>query len=93
MEKKLRELIGQPNIWLYIKSSNGWLKNVEILDVEPDTITFRYQHESPDEVKVWEKTTRLENVLEIDIRLVAVPKCEQKIQGMKDKFTRLLEQE
>ena len=93
MENKLRELIGQPNVWLYIKSSNGWLKNVEILDVEPDTITFRYQHESSDEVKVWEKTTRLENVLEIDLRLVAVPKCEHKIQNMRDKFTRLLEQE
>ena len=93
MENKLRKLIGQPNVWLYIKSSNGWLKNVEILDVESDIITFRYQHESSDEVKVWEKTTRLENVLEIDLRLVAVPKCEQKIQNMKDKFTRLLEQE
>jgi len=93
MEKKLRELIGEPNVWLYIKSSNGWLKNVEILDVEPDIITFRYQHESNDEVKVWEKTTRLENVLEIDVRLVSVPKCDRKIQHMKDKFSRLLEQE
>ncbi|MEL6581232.1 MAG: DUF6679 family protein [Cyanobacteria bacterium J06621_12] len=93
MKSKLQELIGQPNVWLYIKSSNGWLKNVEILEVDFDTITFRYQHESASEVKVWEKTTRLENILEIDIRLVTVPKCEQKIQGMKDKFTRLLEQE
>ena len=93
MENKLRELIGQPNVWLYIKSSSGWLKNVEILDVETDIITFRYQHESSEEVKVWEKTTRLENVLEIDIRLVTVPKCEHKIQSMRDKYTRLLEQE
>ena len=93
MENKLRELIGLPNVWLYIKSSNGWLKNVEILEVESDTITFRYQHESSDEVKVWEKTTRLENVLEIDLRLVAVPKCEHKIQHMRNRFTRLLEQE
>jgi len=93
MENKLRELIGQSNVWLYIKSSNGWLKNVEILDVESGIITFRYQHESSEEIKVWEKTTRIENVLEIDLRLVAVPKCEEKIQGMRDKFTRLLEQE
>ena len=93
MENKLRGLIGQANVWLYIKSSNGWLKEVEILEVESDTITFRYQHESPAEVKVWEKTTRIENILEIDIRLVTVPKCEHKIQNMRDKFTRLLEQE
>ncbi len=93
MKNKLQELIGKPNVWLYIKSSNGWLKNVEILEVESDIITFRYQHESADEVKVWEKTTRLENILEIDIRLVAVPKCDRKIQDMKDRFTRLLEQD
>lgn len=93
MENKLRGLIGQSNVWLYIKSSSGWLKNVEILEVESDIITFRYQHESSEEVKVWEKTTRLENVLEIDLRLVTVPKCEHKIQNMRDKFSRLLEQE
>ena len=62
MESKLKELIGQPNIWLYVKSSNGGLKNVEILEVESNTITFRYQHESAAELKVWEKTTRLENI-------------------------------
>ena len=93
MENKLRELIGQPNVWLFIKSSNGWLKNVEILDVEFETVTFRYQHESNSEVRVWEKITRLENILEIDVRLITVPKCEQKIQDMRDKLTRILEQE
>ena len=89
----MRELIGQSNIWLYIQSSNGWLKNVEILEVGSETITFRYQHESSAEVNVWEKTTRIANVLEIDVRLVTVPKCEQEIQNMRDKLTRILEQE
>ena len=93
MESKLRELIGQPNVWLYINSSNGWLKNAEILEVDSNTVTFRYQHESSGEVKIWEKTTRLENVLEIDLRLVTVPKCEQKMQQMKNKLTKMLEQE
>ncbi|MEL6495151.1 MAG: DUF6679 family protein [Cyanobacteria bacterium J06623_7] len=93
MESKLQELIGQPNVWLYVQSSNGWLKNVEILEVESDTLTFRYQHESNSEVKVWEKTTRLDNILEIDVRVVAVPKCDRKIQDMKDRLGRLLEQE
>lgn len=93
MEDKLRELIGQSNVWLFIQSSNGWLKNVEILEVESETITFRYQHESISEVKVWEKTTRLENILEIDVRLVAVPKGEHEIRDMRNKLTRILEQE
>lgn len=93
MEDKLKELIGQSDIWLFIKSSNGWVKNVEILNVQQEIVTFRYQHESPEEVKIWEKTTRLDNILEIDIRLVAVPKGEQKLNDMRAKLTRLLEQE
>ena len=93
MEQKLRELIGKSNIWLFIKSSNGWVKNVEILDVDSETLSFRYQHESSAETKVWEKTTRLENILEIDIRVTAIPKCEEKLQDMRNRFTRLLEQE
>ena len=93
MESKLRELIGQSNVWLYVQSSNGWLKNVEILEVDSDTVTFRYQHESSTETKIWEKTTRLDNILEIDLRLVAVPKCERQIERMKNSLSRLLEQE
>lgn len=93
METKLQELIGQPNVWLYIKSSNGWVKNVEIIEVDSDTVTFRYQHESAEEVKVWEKTTRLDNILEIDLRVVAVPKCDGKMLDVRNKLSRLLEQE
>lgn len=93
METKLQELIGQPNVWLYIKSSNGWVKNVEILEVESDTITFRYQHESAEEMKIWEKTTRLDNILEIDLRLVALPKCDGKMRDVRSNLSRLLEQE
>lgn len=93
MEKKLKELIGQPDIWLFIKSSNGWVKNVEILDVDSDTVSFRYQHESSAETKVWEKTTRLDNIVEIDIRVAAIPKCEQQLGNMRNKLSKLLEQE
>ncbi|MGD1918235.1 MAG: DUF6679 family protein [Pleurocapsa sp.] len=46
MEEKLKELVGQSDIWLFVRSSNGWVKNVEILDVDSETVSFRYQHES-----------------------------------------------
>ncbi len=92
MEDKLKGLVGQSDIWLFIRSSNGWVKNVEILDVDSETVSFRYQHESVFETKVWEKTTRLENVSEIDIRVTAIPKCEEKLQDVRNKLTRLLEE-
>lgn len=93
MENKLKELMGKPNVWLYVKSSNGWIKNVEILEVNHETVTFRYEHESELESKVWEKTTRLDNIVEVDLRVLAVPKDKQQIENMRQKLTRLLEQE
>ena len=93
MESKLKELIGQSNVWLFVKSSNGWLKNVEILEVDSETVTFCYQYESVTQTKVWEKTTRLDNILEIDIQLVSMQKCSEQMSEIKQKFTRLLEQE
>ncbi len=92
MENKLKELIGQPNVWLFISSSNGWVKNVEILEVNSDTVSFCFQHESSTETKVWEKTTRIENILEIDIQVASIPKCEIKLNQIRHRFTRLIEE-
>ncbi len=93
MESKLKELIGQPNVWLYVQSSKGWIKDVEILDVNAETLTFRYEYQSRSETKVWQKTTRLDNVLEIDIRLSDLPKDELQIENMRDRLTQIWEQE
>ncbi|MGB3756942.1 MAG: DUF6679 family protein [Rivularia sp. (in: cyanobacteria)] len=93
METKLQELIGQQNVWLLVKTSNGWLKNVDILDVNSDTVTFRYESESEVDSKVWEKTTRIDNIAEIEIRLMEMPKGNKKIQDLRQKFSKLLEQE
>ncbi|MGI2903474.1 DUF6679 family protein [Tolypothrix sp. VBCCA 56010] len=93
MENKLRELIGQPNVWLFVKSSNGWLKNVEILDVSPETVTFRYENESDKERKLWEKTTRIKNVTEIEVRLLAIPKGDGEVQEMKNRLSQIFEKE
>jgi hypothetical protein len=73
MEDKLRECIGQPNVWLYVKSSNSWLKNVKVLTVNSEILTFRYEHESETEKKIWEKTTRIENIAEVDICVLDMP--------------------
>ncbi|BAY46250.1 hypothetical protein SAMD00079811_38580 [Scytonema sp. HK-05] len=93
MESKLKELIGQPNVWLFVKSSNGWLKNVEILDVNLDTVTFRYEHESEAENRVWEKTTRIDNIAEIEVRLLTLPRGDKQVQEIKNRLSKLLEQE
>jgi hypothetical protein len=92
MEKRLRELIGQPGVWLYISSSNGWFKNVEILEVSAETITFRYESESEYERKLWEKTTRIDNIAEIEQRLIVVPKMDKHLDGIRGQLSRLLQQ-
>ncbi len=93
MEKKLRELVGQSSVWLYVKSSNGWFKNVEILEVTHTTITFRYESESEVERKLWEKTTRIDNIAEVEVRLLTVPKVDKKLDAIRGQLSRLLEKE
>ncbi|MEO0457692.1 MAG: DUF6679 family protein [Cyanobacteria bacterium P01_A01_bin.114] len=92
MEQKLKELVGQPGVWLYINSSSGWFKNVEILEVAAETITFRYESESEIERKLWEKTTRIDNIAEIEVRLLVVPKTDQHLDTIRGQLSRLLEQ-
>lgn len=92
MEKRLRSLVGRPGVWLYVKSSNGWFKNVEILEVDTETITFRYESESELERKLWEKTTRIDNIAEIELRLLVVPKADKQLDSIRGQLSRLIQQ-
>ncbi|MGB7085089.1 MAG: DUF6679 family protein [Phormidesmis sp.] len=94
MEGKLRELLGKPGVWLYIQSSGGWFKNVEILDVGDNVVTFQYESESDSERKVWEKTTRIDNVSEIEVRLVVIPKVSNpQLADIRGQLSKLLQQD
>lgn len=94
MEGKLRELVGKSGVWLYLQSSQGWFRNVEILEVDSQVLTFRYESESDTERKVWEKTTRIENVAEIEVRLVTVPKIDTpQLTDIRGQLSRLLQKE
>lgn len=94
MEGKLKDLIGKPGVWLYIQSSSGWFKNVEILEVGDNMLTFRYESESDTERKIWEKTTRVDNVSEIEVRLVVVPKQNNpQLADIRGQLSRLMQQE
>ena len=94
MEGKLKELVGKPGVWLYIQSSNGWFKNVEILEVGNNMLTFRYESESDTERKIWEKTTRVDNVSEIEVRLVVVPKTNNpQLADIRGQLSRLLQKD
>jgi hypothetical protein len=73
MEEKLRKCIGQSDVWLFVKSSNSWLRNVQILDVNSETVNLRYEQQSETDNKTWEKTTRIDNIAEIDICVSAMP--------------------
>jgi hypothetical protein len=94
MEDKLKELVGKAGVWLYIQSSQGWFKNVEILEVGNNVLTFRYESESDTERKVWEKTTRIDNVSEIEVRLVVVPKMNNpQLADIRGQLSKLLQKE
>jgi hypothetical protein len=93
MREKLRELVGRPNVWLYVKSTSSWIRNAQILDVTDKTVTFRYEHEVENEKRFWEKTTRIKNITEVDVKLLTLPKQDDQVAAIKDRLKNLLEQE
>lgn len=89
MRDKLLELVGHTNIWIFLVSQ-GWIANVEILDVTRKTVTLGYYFESDQETRYWEKTTRIRDVIDIDVRFAVCPREGEKLEQVRKKMTDLL---
>ncbi len=90
MKDKLKSLLGKPNVWLYLDSCDTWFREVRILEVTENLITFRFSALTNDVLSVWERTTRIENVSDIDIEISNVPLGEDNLQEIKQKLSEIV---
>lgn len=90
MKDKLKSLIGKPNVWLYLGSCNTWFKEVRILEVTEDWVTFRYSTITHEISSFWERTTRIDNITDIDIEISNVPLYEGHLKNLKDKLSEIV---
>lgn len=92
MKDKLKSLLGKPNVWLYLDSCDTWFKDVRIIEVTENLITFRFSAINNDVLSVWERTTTIDNVTDIDIEISNVPLCEENLKELKHKLSEMVKE-
>ncbi|KKI98796.1 DUF6679 family protein [Prochlorothrix hollandica] len=61
-------------VWIFLRDQQRWIERAQILDIEGDLVTLRYETEEEDEVCSWEEMVRLESIGSVMQRLSMVPR-------------------
>jgi hypothetical protein len=59
---------------LFLRDQQRWIERAQILDVEGDLVTLRYETDDEDEVCAWEEMVRLESIGAVQQKLASVPR-------------------
>lgn len=61
-------------VCLFLRDQQRWIERAQILDIEGDLVTLRYETEEDDETCAWEEMVRLESIGSVTRKLASVPK-------------------
>ncbi len=61
-------------VWIFLRDQQRWIERAQILDIEGDLVTVRYESDEEDEVCSWEEMIRLDSIGSVMQRLATVPK-------------------
>jgi len=59
---------------IFLRDQQRWIDNAQILSLEGDLVTIRYETEEEDEVSSWEEMVRLESIGAVSQELASVPR-------------------
>lgn len=62
----------QRPIWVFLRDQQRWIERAQILDIEGDLVTLRYETEEDDETCAWEEMVRLESIGSVTRKLASV---------------------
>jgi len=75
LHRKIYQLCeAKSDVWIYLRDQGRWLERAQILDIEGDVVTIRYETEDDDEVCSWEEMVRLESIGAVTQRLSSFAK-------------------
>ncbi|ASC73997.1 hypothetical protein XM38_049710 [Halomicronema hongdechloris C2206] len=61
-------------VWIYLRDQQRWIERAQILDIEGDLVTVRYETDEDDELSSWEEMLRLDSIGSIMQKLATVPR-------------------
>ncbi|TAD79567.1 MAG: hypothetical protein EA001_03680 [Oscillatoriales cyanobacterium] len=59
-------------VCIFLRDQQRWIERAQILDIEGDLVTLRYETEEDDENCAWEEMVRLESIGSVTRKLASV---------------------
>ncbi|PPT10544.1 hypothetical protein CKA32_006228 [Geitlerinema sp. FC II] len=61
-------------VCIFLRDQQRWIDRAQILDIEGDLVTLRYESDEEDEICAWEEMVRLESIGSVTQKLASIPK-------------------
>ncbi|MBO9997425.1 MAG: hypothetical protein J7641_00210 [Cyanobacteria bacterium SID2] len=61
-------------VCIFLRDQQRWIDRAQILEIEGDLVTLRYESDEEDELCAWEEMVRLESIGSVSQKLASVPK-------------------
>lgn len=62
-------------VCIFLRDQQRWIEEAQIISLEGDLVTVRYEVEEDDEISSWEEIIRLESIASITHRLASVTRA------------------
>jgi hypothetical protein len=73
LHRKIYQLYSEgQEVWVFLRDQQRWLERAQIVDIEGDLVTLRYETDEEDEVCSWEEMVRLESIGAVTRKLASV---------------------
>lgn len=77
LNRKIYQLcVDGREVSLFLRDQQRWIENAQIVDLEGDLVTIRYEIDDEDEVSSWEEIVRLESIGAVTRKLASVPRSD-----------------
>ncbi|MEB3322614.1 MAG: DUF6679 family protein [Synechococcaceae cyanobacterium] len=59
-------------VWVFLRDQQCWLEEAQVVAIDGDLVTFRYEETDEEEHQSWELSVRLESIGAVSTRLASV---------------------
>lgn len=59
---------------IFLRDQQRWIERAQVIDIEGDLVTLRYETDEEEEICSWEEMVRLESIGAITQKLASVPR-------------------
>ncbi|QEY33456.1 hypothetical protein EVJ50_08435 [Synechococcus sp. RSCCF101] len=58
-------------VWVFLRDQQRWIEEAEVVELEGDLVTLRYDSDDDEDVQRWEESVRLDSIGAVSIQLAS----------------------